>query len=302
MSSSLPLSSGLAPGARRDRAPTPRFSSWLPLALIALIGTTSPLHAALTSVLGGGEGVNSAEYPYTRFDVVSAPSSAGAVALFIIIATAATLSRTGLPGRNCGGRGARPDPFRRPLSRLLSPSALLGLSGSSPPGSLPLATTYMMSESLGFERGVARSWSDAPVFMGTFTGSSCWAPGCPGSRLPLHPGAGRVYILMSSLPIELCATAALSTIARSWRSFNGRIYNLVAWRSLPSACSPSPCSSDRGRWFGVGKLSAGKLKPASSKTGQRVVGGGTARSLRPPYGCSLSDRDFFGAPRRPWGS
>jgi Mn2+/Fe2+ NRAMP family transporter len=44
----------------------------------------------------------------------------------------------------------------------------VGLLGASllAAGILPLSTTYMLSESLGFERGVSRSWQEAPVFMG----------------------------------------------------------------------------------------------------------------------------------------
>src|ERR687896_1909209 len=47
----------------------------------------------------------------------------------------------------------------------------VGLFGSSmmAAGVLPLATAYSVSEALGFEKGVSRSFRDAPIFLGVFT-------------------------------------------------------------------------------------------------------------------------------------
>jgi Mn2+/Fe2+ NRAMP family transporter len=36
-------------------------------------------------------------------------------------------------------------------------------------GVLPLATAYSVSEALGFEKGVSRSFREAPIFIGIFT-------------------------------------------------------------------------------------------------------------------------------------
>ena len=36
-------------------------------------------------------------------------------------------------------------------------------------GVLPLATAYSISEALGFEKGVSRSFREAPIFLGVFT-------------------------------------------------------------------------------------------------------------------------------------
>ena len=36
-------------------------------------------------------------------------------------------------------------------------------------GVLPLATAYSISEALGFEKGVSRSFREAPIFIGVFT-------------------------------------------------------------------------------------------------------------------------------------
>src|SRR5258708_17167716 len=36
-------------------------------------------------------------------------------------------------------------------------------------GVIPLATAYSISEALGFEKGVSRSFKEAPIFLGVFT-------------------------------------------------------------------------------------------------------------------------------------
>jgi Mn2+/Fe2+ NRAMP family transporter len=69
----------------------------------------------------------------------------------------------------------------------------------------------MLSESLGFERGVSRSWSEAPVFMGVFTvllAIGAVVALIPG--LPLIDVLVGVYVLNGLLlPIELVAIALL---------------------------------------------------------------------------------------------
>ncbi len=47
----------------------------------------------------------------------------------------------------------------------------VGLVGASLFGAtvLPLATAYVVTEAFGLERGIARSFRDAPVFIGIYT-------------------------------------------------------------------------------------------------------------------------------------
>src|SRR5436305_1535724 len=115
------------------------------------------------------KGVTPDEYRYTRFDVVAGTVFAGVVAVFIIVATAATLFPRGLHVDTAADAARALEPVAGAYARLLFALGLLGASLLAA-GVLPLATTYMMSEALGFERGVSRSWSEAPVFMGMFTG------------------------------------------------------------------------------------------------------------------------------------
>jgi Mn2+/Fe2+ NRAMP family transporter len=97
---------------------------------------------------------------------------------------------------------------------------------------LPLATTYMMSEALGFERGVSHSWDEAPIFMGLFTGLVIL-----GAILALLPGLPLIQVLVGVyvlngllLPIELFAILRLINNPELMGSHvNGRLHNLLAW-------------------------------------------------------------------------
>src|SRR5262245_60370803 len=138
--------------------------------LIALIGTTvSPYMQLYVQSSVVEKGVTPADYRYTRFDVLVGTLFAGIVAMFIMIATAATLYPVGQQVESAADAARALEPVAGPYARLFFGLGLLGASLLAA-GVLPLATTYMMSEALGFERGVSHSWDEAPIFMGLFTG------------------------------------------------------------------------------------------------------------------------------------
>src|SRR5215471_16114692 len=61
-----------------------------------------------------------------------------------------------------------PSPF---LGSFASRAFAVGLLGAAllAAGVLPLSTSYSLSEAFGFERGVGRTWREAPFFWGLFT-------------------------------------------------------------------------------------------------------------------------------------
>ncbi|HEX9942441.1 MAG TPA: Nramp family divalent metal transporter [Thermoanaerobaculia bacterium] len=200
--------------------------------LIALIGTTiSPYMQLYIQSSVVEKGVTPDNYRYTRFDVIAGTLSAGVVAAFIIIATAATLYPRGIAIETAADAAQALEPLAGPYARVLFALGLLGASLLAA-GVLPLATTYMMSEALGFERGVSRTWSEAPVFMGVFTGLIVLGAGIallPG--LPLIPVLVGVYVLNGLLlPVELFAILRLVNDRELMGPHvNGRVCNLVAW-------------------------------------------------------------------------
>lgn len=200
--------------------------------LIALIGTTiSPYMQLYVQSSVVEKGVTPEDYRYTRFDVIVGTVTAGIVAMFIIIATAATLHPRGIAVDTAADAARALEPVAGRYAEGLFAIGLLGASLLAA-GVLPLATTYMLSEALGFERGVSRSWSEAPIFMGTFTGLIVL-----GAAVALLPGLPLIQVLVGVyvlngllLPVELFATLRLINDPEIMgKHVNGRIYNFVAW-------------------------------------------------------------------------
>ncbi len=200
--------------------------------LIALIGTTiSPYMQLYVQSSVVEKGVTPDDYRYTRFDVIVGTLTAGIVAAFIIIATAATLHPRGIAVDTAADAARALEPVAGEYAGILFALGLLGASLLAA-GVLPLATTYMLSEALGFERGVSRSWSEAPIFMGILTGliglgaAVALIPG-----LPLIDVLVGVYVLNGLLlPVELFAILRLINDRELMGPHvNGKLYNALAW-------------------------------------------------------------------------
>jgi Mn2+/Fe2+ NRAMP family transporter len=224
--------------------------------LIALIGTTiSPYMQLYVQSSVVEKGVTPDEYRYTRFDVFAGTLFAGIVAAFIIIATAATLFPRGVTIETASDAAVALEPVAGPYARLLFGLGLLGASLLAA-GVLPLATTYVMSEALGFERGVSRSWSEAPIFMGLFSGLVVL-----GAALALIPGLPLIQVLVGVyvlngllLPIELFAILSLvNNRELMGEHVNRGAYNMLAWTiaGLVSLLSLALILITVLGWFGV---------------------------------------------------
>jgi Mn2+/Fe2+ NRAMP family transporter len=91
------------------------------------------------------------------------------VAVFIIIATGATLYVAGVHSIGSAADAARAlKPLAGQYAELLFGVGLLGASLLAA-AILPIATSYVVAESLGFEKGIGRRSEEAPVFMGVIT-------------------------------------------------------------------------------------------------------------------------------------
>jgi NRAMP (natural resistance-associated macrophage protein)-like metal ion transporter len=200
--------------------------------LIALIGTTiSPYMQLYVQSSVVEKGVTPDDYRYTRFDVIVGTLTAGLVAAFIIIATAATLHPRGIAVETAEDAARALEPVAGQYAGWLFALGLLGASLLAA-GVLPLATTYMLSEALGFERGVSRSWSEAPIFMGTLTGLILL-----GAVVALVPGLPLIKVLVGVyvlngllLPVGLFAVLRLVNDPELMgRHVNGPVYNVLAW-------------------------------------------------------------------------
>jgi Mn2+/Fe2+ NRAMP family transporter len=217
---------------RETIQPNITWSSDYLLLLIALIGTTiSPYMQLYVQSSVVEKGVTPADYRYTRFDVITGTISAGIVASCIIIATAATLHPLGQHVETATDAAVALRPVAGPYAELLFGVGLLGAALLAA-GVLPLATTYMMSEALGFERGVSRSWDEAPVFNIMFTSLVVI-----GAALALIPNLPLIEVLIGVyvlngmlLPVSLFTVLALVNNRELMGEYvNGPIYNIFVW-------------------------------------------------------------------------
>jgi len=102
-------------------------------------------------------------------EAVAGAVFANIIAAFIIIATGATLFTHGVHSISSAADAARSlAPFAGEYAEVLFGVGLLGASLLAA-AILPIATSYVVSESLGYEKGIGRRREDAPVFMNIIT-------------------------------------------------------------------------------------------------------------------------------------
>jgi NRAMP (natural resistance-associated macrophage protein)-like metal ion transporter len=140
------------------------------LLLIALAGTTiTPYMQLYLQSAVVERGVREDELPHEEREAVLGAVFANVIASFIIIATAATLYTHGIHSIASAADAARAlTPFAGQYAEALFGIGLLGASLLAA-AILPIATSYVVSESLGYEKGVGRRHEEAPVFVNIIT-------------------------------------------------------------------------------------------------------------------------------------
>lgn len=200
--------------------------------IVALVGTTiSPYMQLYVQSSVVEKGTTPQELKYSKVDVYAGTIVSGVVAACILIATAATLHPLNIPIATAEDAALALAPIAGDYAKYLFAIGLLGASLLAA-GVLPLSTTYMLSESLGFERGVSRSWQEAPVFMGIFTVLiviGAVVSLIPG--LPLIDVLVGVYVLNGLLlPIALVAIMMLINNRELMGDYiNTPVQQVVSW-------------------------------------------------------------------------
>jgi NRAMP (natural resistance-associated macrophage protein)-like metal ion transporter len=200
--------------------------------LVAIIGTTiSPYMQVYVQSSVVDKGVTQDNYRETKTDVWVGTVFAILIVFFIVVSTAATLHKSGIQISTAADAAQA----LRPLAGRYAETLFgLGLFGASmlAAGVLPLATAYSISEALGFEKGVSRSFREAPIFLGTFTFLVAF-----GAAIAVIPGLPLIRVLLVTqvingllLPIVLFAVLRLVNNREVMGSHvNGPIYNAAAW-------------------------------------------------------------------------
>jgi Mn2+/Fe2+ NRAMP family transporter len=200
--------------------------------LVAVVGTTiSPYMQVYVQSSVVDKGVTPEDYGKTRTDVWVGTVFAILIVFFIIVSTAATLHKAGIQVSSAADAANA----LRPLAGRYAQTLFgLGLFGASMLAAavLPLATAYSISEALGFEKGVSRSFREAPIFLGTFTFLIAI-----GGAIAIVPNLPLIRVLLITqvingllLPIVLFAVLRLVNNRELMGTHvNGPVYNIAAW-------------------------------------------------------------------------
>src|ERR1700742_1317058 len=150
--------------------PQVHTSSTFLLLFVAMAGTTiTPYMQLYLQSATVERGATVADLRNEGREAVGGAIFADVIAAFIIIATGATLYVGGIHSIGSAADAAKAlEPLAGRYAELLFGVGLLGASLLAA-AILPIATSYVVAESLGFEKGIGRRTEEAPVFVGLIT-------------------------------------------------------------------------------------------------------------------------------------
>lgn len=199
---------------------------------VAVVGTTiSPYMQVYVQSSVVEKGVTVENYSETRTDVWVGTIFAILIVFFIVVSTAATLHKAGIQVSTAADAAHALRPLAGRYAQTLFGLGLFGASMLAA-GVLPLATAYSISEALGFEKGVSRSFREAPIFLGAFTFLVA-----VGAAIAIIPNLPLIRVLLVTqvingllLPFILFAVLGLVNNRELMGDHvNGPVYNIAAW-------------------------------------------------------------------------
>jgi Mn2+/Fe2+ NRAMP family transporter len=199
---------------------------------IATVGTTiTPFMQLYLQSAVVERGLGPEDIPAERAEVATASVFANLVAVFIIIATGATLFVHGDRTVSSAADAARAlEPFAGRFAEALFAVGLLGASLLAA-AILPVTAAYVIAETFGLEKGIARRPREAPVFVTTLTvllligAAVAMIPGVPVIRLLVF-----VQVVNGALlPVTLFFVWRLSRNEELMGEYrNSRVFDAVA--------------------------------------------------------------------------
>ncbi|MEO8098859.1 MAG: divalent metal cation transporter [Acidobacteriota bacterium] len=212
--------------------PTLMFNGGYVAMLIGMVGTSvAPwmqfyLQAAIVE-----KGVTAKEYKQSRVEVIVGCIVMSVIAFFIIVACAGAIYSVKPQDITSAADAAL---GLRPFGQYAYLLFAAGLFNASIFAAciLPLSTSYSVCEGLGFESGVNRRFSEAPIFYWLFTSLIVI-----GAGVVLIPGFPLVRMILFSqvingilLPIILIFMTLLVNKPKLMHEWvNTRFYNMVSW-------------------------------------------------------------------------
>jgi Mn2+/Fe2+ NRAMP family transporter len=218
--------------ARSLVTPSISFDTGYLSTLVALVGTTiTPYMLFYLQSSLSDKGVSVEDYPSERADVVLGSVLSDLVALFIIVSTAATLFANGILVSTAEDAARALEPLAGPYALTLFGVGLFGASMLAA-SVLPLSTAYAVCGAFGWERGVSRAWSEAPIFNTLYTALIAFS-----AAFVLIPGLPLIQVIVATqflngllLPIVLIFVLRLVNDRDLMGKYtNGTLFNVLSY-------------------------------------------------------------------------
>jgi len=149
--------------------PSVPFQPALLLLMVATVGTTiTPFMFFYLQASVADKGVGPEDLPLQRVDAFFGAAWTNVIAVFIVVLTAVTLFGSGQRIETAADAANALAPVAGPLAEGLFAFGLFGASTLAATV-IPLTTSYAVCESFGWESGISRKFSEAPIFMGLYT-------------------------------------------------------------------------------------------------------------------------------------
>ena len=213
--------------------PSFQFDTAYLFTVMALIGTTvTPFMQVYVQSSVVEKGMTEEDLPLARADAIVGTIFACLISAFIVIATAATLHQNGITELDSAATAAESlAPIAGVYAKYLFAVGLFGAAMLAM-GVLPLATAYSVSEALGFEKGLSRSFREAPIFLGIFTTLILI-----GVTVALLPNIPQIKLLLVTqtmngvlLPFILVTIVSLSSNKEIMGEYANKFYfKVLAW-------------------------------------------------------------------------
>jgi Mn2+/Fe2+ NRAMP family transporter len=205
------------------------------LLMVALVGTTiTPYMQFYLQSAVAEKGIGEEELGLERADAIGGAIWTNVVAVFIVVATAATLFAANVHIETAADAARSLEPLAGGLAEALFGIGLFGASVLAAT-IMPISTAFVICEAFGWESGVGKRFSDAPAFFSIYTFVLV-----VGALVVLVPGLDLIPVIVGSqnlqgllLPIVLVFMVLLVNDERLMgRHRNGRVANVLAWAAV----------------------------------------------------------------------
>jgi Mn2+/Fe2+ NRAMP family transporter len=215
--------------------PQIQWSSEFIMLTIGIIGTTiTPWMQFYLQSSIAEKGITKEEYRASKLDVFIGCSITDIVSFFIIVTCATTLFPLGLRINEASEAALALKPLAGNYAFLIF---AVCLANASLLGAIivPLATSYYICEAMGWERGVNKTFKDAPQFMWIYTFMIVIAV-----IVILIPNAPLVFLMVLSsvlngvlLPFVLIYALSLVNNTKIMGEYvNPKFYNMISWGTI----------------------------------------------------------------------